>query len=64
MLASVNDLRPEMGVTRPCAAAPSFISTSVGDLFSGLYPNPNPKRDPDLTTRLLTSVAVCAVRWR
>ena len=45
MLASVNDLRPEMGVARPCAAAPSFISTSVGDLFTKPYPKPNPKRD-------------------
>ena len=49
MLASVNDLRPEMGVTRPRTAAPSFISTSVGDLFTGPYPNPNPKRDLDQT---------------
>ena len=46
-LASVNDLKPEVGATRPPAAAPSFISTSVGDLFTGPYPNPNPKRDPD-----------------
>ena len=45
MLASVNDLRPEMGVARPPAAAPSFISTSVDDLFTGPYPIP--KRDPD-----------------
>ena len=36
-----------MGVTRPRTAAPSFIYTSVGDLFTGPYPNPNPKRDPD-----------------
>ena len=41
-----------MGVTRPCAAAPSFISTSVGDLFTGPYPNPNPKRDPDHRRKL------------
>ena len=47
MLASVNDLRPEMGVASHPAAAPSFISTSVGDLFTGPYPNPNPKRDPN-----------------
>ena len=40
-----------MGVTRPCAAAPSFISTSVGDLFTGPYPNPNPKNDPDQADR-------------
>ena len=40
-----------MGVTRPLAAAPSFISTSVGDLFIGPYPSPNPKRDPDQADR-------------
>ena len=47
----MNDLRPEMGVTRPRTAASSFICTSVGDSFSGPYPNPNPKRDPDQADR-------------
>ena len=56
MLTFVNDLRPGIGVTLPPAAAPSFISTSVGDLFTGPYPNPNPKRDPDLTTSTLGSL--------
>ena len=40
-----------MGVARPCAAAPSFISTSVGDLFIGPYPSLNPKREPDQADR-------------
>ena len=47
----MNDLRPEMGVARPRTAASSFMFTSVGDLFTGPYPNPNPKRDPDQADR-------------
>ena len=43
--ASVNDLRPEMGVARPRAAPPSLTFTAMSDLCSGPYPNPNPKRD-------------------
>ena len=40
-----------MGVTRPRTAASSVISTSAGDLFTGPYPNPNPKHDPDRADR-------------